>query len=70
MKNDAFNVANAILEKWASKWVTEDLPVHTHCKECGAKLSNWERENHLSICKSCADEINYGGSLGYHDMRM
>lgn len=70
MKNDAFNIANAMLEKWASEWMTEKLKTYTHCKECGKKLSNWERENHLSICKSCADEINYGGSLGYHDMRM
>ena len=70
MEKDAFNAANAMLEEWALKWLTEQTRVYTHCKECGAKLSNWERENHCSICKSCADAINYGGSLGYRDMRM
>ena len=68
--NSDFDDANAILEEWASKWLDEKFPVCTNCKECGAKLSNWERENHRSICKSCADSITYGGSLGYHDMRM
>ena len=68
--NNEFDEANAMLEGWISKWLSEQFPVCTNCTECGAKLSDWERENHLSMCKSCADAINYGGSLGYNDMRM
>ena len=65
MKPSNFEQANAMLENWLfNKWLTEQYPVYTHCKECGKELSTWEKENHWDTCKSCSDSITYGGSLG------
>ncbi len=64
MKSSNFNIANSMLEEWLANWATEERPIYTHCKECGKELSTWEKENHWSTCKSCADSISYGGSLG------
>ena len=64
MKSVDSDITNGMLEGWLLKWATEERPVYTHCKECGKELSTWERENHLSTCKSCSDSITYGGGLG------
>ena len=61
--------ANALLDNWICKWSEEEPTVQTHCSMCGKELSEWERENHMSVCQSCGDHITYGGSLGYHDSR-